>query len=181
MVLTKRTSWTTLSSPLEYWKIKSNMRSIFKSWVGAEIWLCQVLENNGGKVHFQRRIPFEEFTACTIAITQCSCRKPSLKIWTANSICWNSLGLQVRSYFFRNKTFLFFKIESWNFQDLFEREFKVIQLIQIISFFLSIVWLSWNCVRFHKIIFQIDAENFSVLSWKTKKFYSLKKWAKSQG
>ena len=42
--------------------------------------------------------------------------KPSLKIGTANAICWNSLGL-FREYglnhiFFRNKTFLFFKIES---------------------------------------------------------------------
>ena len=42
--------------------------------------------------------------------------KPSLKIGTANAIC--SLGL-FRDYglnyiFFRNKTFLFFKIESWN-------------------------------------------------------------------
>ena len=26
--------------------------------------------------------------------------------------------------FFRNKTFLFFKIQSWNFQQLFEREFR---------------------------------------------------------
>ena len=46
--------------------------------------------------------------------------KPSLKIGTANAICWNSLGL-FRNYslnhiFFRNKTFLFFKIEHWNFQ-----------------------------------------------------------------
>ena len=42
--------------------------------------------------------------------------KTSLKIGAANAICWNSLGL-FRDYglnyiFFRNKTFLFFKIES---------------------------------------------------------------------
>ena len=37
--------------------------------------------------------------------------KPLLKIGTANAICWNSLGLFKRPklYFFRNKTFLFFK------------------------------------------------------------------------
>ena len=29
--------------------------------------------------------------------------------------------------FFRNKTFLFFKIESWNFQHLFEKEFQLNQ------------------------------------------------------
>ena len=53
--------------------------------------------------------------------------KPSLKIGTANAICWNSLGL-FRDYglnyiFFRNKT-IFFKIESFNFQHLFEKEFR---------------------------------------------------------
>ena len=30
-------------------------------------------------------------------------------------------------------------------------------------------WMSWNFVRFLEIIFQTDAENFSSLSWKTKK------------
>ena len=35
--------------------------------------------------------------------------------------------------------------------------------------------MSWNFVRFHEILFQTDAESFSILSWKTKKFYSLKK------
>ena len=54
--------------------------------------------------------------------------KPSLKIGTANAICWNSLGL-FRDYglnyiFFTNKTFLFFKIESCNFQHLFKKEFR---------------------------------------------------------
>ena len=53
--------------------------------------------------------------------------KPSLKIGTANAICWNSLGL-FRDYgldhiFFRNKFLLFFKIKSSNFQHLFEKEF----------------------------------------------------------
>ena len=52
--------------------------------------------------------------------------KPSLKIRIANAICWNSLVL-FRDYglhhiLFRNKTFLFFKIESWNFQHLFEKK-----------------------------------------------------------
>ena len=47
----------------------------------------------------------------------------------------------------------------------------IIQLIQTI--FISI--FSIRClieVWFHKILFQTDAENFSFLSWKTKKFYS---------
>ena len=39
-------------------------------------------------------------------------------------------------------------------------------------FFLSVVWVSWNFVRFHEILFLTDAESFSFLSWKTKKFYT---------
>ena len=66
------------------------------------------------------------------------------------------LVVRLKFYFFMNKTFLFFKIEK---QLLF-------------SFFLSVVWLSWNFVRFHEILFQTDTESFSSLSWKTKKFYS---------
>ena len=41
--------------------------------------------------------------------------------------------------------------------------------------FLSVVWLSWNFARFHKIQFQTEPESFSFLSWKTKKKYSCKK------
>ena len=49
------------------------------------------------------------------------------KLGQQSAICWNSLGL-FRDYglnynFFRNKTFLFLKIENWNFQHLFENEF----------------------------------------------------------
>ena len=36
--------------------------------------------------------------------------------------------------------------------------------------------MSSNSVRFHEILFQTDAENFSFLSYKTKKFYSWKKY-----
>ena len=41
----------------------------------------------------------------------------------------------------------------------------------LFTFFRLVVWLSWNFVRFHKIHFKTDAESFSFLSWKTKKFY----------
>ena len=54
--------------------------------------------------------------------------KPSLKIRSASAIFWSYLGkfrnYGLRNIFFRNKTFLFFKIESWNFQHLFEIEFR---------------------------------------------------------
>ena len=49
--------------------------------------------------------------------------KPSLKIGSVNKAflfwCWQ----QTKEYLFRNKTFLFFKIESWNFPHLFDKEF----------------------------------------------------------
>ena len=36
--------------------------------------------------------------------------------------------------------------------------------------------MSWNFVRFHEFQFQTEPESFSFLSWKTKKFYSKKKY-----
>ena len=35
----------------------------------------------------------------------------------------STLAVRLKIHFFKNKTFLFFKIESWNFQNLFEIEF----------------------------------------------------------
>ena len=96
----------------------------------------------------------------------------------------STLAVRLKKHFFRNIFFLFFKIESWNFQHLFEIEFREtsqnfnsFSLFRqlLFSFFLSVVWLSWNFVRFHEILFQTDSESFSFLSWKTKKFYSPKK------
>ena len=69
--------------------------------------------------------------------------------------------LRPKLYFFRNKTFLFFKIESWNFQHVFEKEFcETSQNFNsfssfrrfLFSVFLFVVWLSWNFVRFHEIL-----------------------------
>ena len=60
-------------------------------------------------------------------------------------IWWLKKELSMAHFnFFRNKTFLFVKIESWNF------------------------------VRFNEIINQRDAKNVRFLSWQTKKFYSWK-------
>ena len=74
--------------------------------------------------------------------------KPSLKIGTANVTCWNSLE------------------SSQNFNSIRQQ----IEKIEIKIVWMS--WMSWNFVRFHEILFQTDAENFSFLSWKIKKFYS---------
>ena len=71
------------------------------------------------------------------------------------------------------------KRQQLNCVDIFApQKFQFIQLIQtivIFIFFLSVVWLSWNFVRFHEILFQTDAQSFSFLTWKIKKFYSWKK------
>ena len=40
---------------------------------------------------------------------------------------------------------------------------------------MKVVQISWNFVRIHKILNQKDAENFSFLSWKTKKVLFLEK------
>ena len=113
--------------------------------------------------------------------------KPSLKIRTANAICWNYLGLShgLDHIFFRNKTFLFFKIESWNFQHLFEKEFhKTSQNFNSIRQWIEkteikIVWMSqisWNFVRFHEIIFQRDAKVSVFYLEKQKSFIPKKIW-----
>ena len=46
-----------------------------------------------------------------------------LKTFTENWVSKQSFFVLILIFFFRNKTFLFFKIESWNFQHLFEKEF----------------------------------------------------------
>ena len=85
--------------------------------------------------------------------------KPSLKFGTTKTICWNSLGL-FRDYslnyiFLRNKTFLFFKIESWNFQHLFEKKIVEPHNVQLIqTFFFSILSIHRNWVCFTYFFFQ---------------------------
>ena len=50
--------------------------------------------------------------------------KPSLKIGSVNKAFLFWYWQRPKKYFFRNKTFLFFKIESWNFQHLFEIDLR---------------------------------------------------------
>ena len=110
--------------------------------------------------------------------------KPSLKIRTANSIFWISLGI-FRDYglkicFAGINLFCFFKIESWNFQHLFEIEFRETsqnfnsygsfrQLL--FSFFIGCL-IELKFCKVSRFFFQSDAKSFSFLSWKTEKFYS---------
>ena len=100
------------------------------------------------------------------------------KLGQQSAICWNSLG-PFKDYglnhIYLEIFFLFFKIESWNFQHLFEKEFRessqkfqLIQLIQTIFIFLSVVWLNWNFVGFH----------FSNRCWNKKVVFLKKLWFK---
>ena len=84
-------------------------------------------------------------------------------------------------FFFRNKTFLFVKIESWNFQQLFDLGFR--ETLQNLSSFRPIFRQHFsrgnksclNELKFCEVSLnknQRDAENYRFLSWQTKKFYS---------
>ena len=106
------------------------------------------------------------------------------KLGQQSAIYWNFLGL-FRDYglnhiFFRNKTFLFFQHRKLKFSTSIwkkknretSQKFQLNALRQFLfPFFLSVVWLSLNFLRFHKLFFQTDAENVSFLSWKTKNKY----------
>ena len=107
--------------------------------------------------------------------------KPSLKIRTANAICWNSLGLFIdyglNYIFVRNKTFLFFEIESWK---LLASVWKLI-LWNLTKFQLNQTTKrknrNSNCLNeLNELKFcEVSRNSFSslsFLSWKTKKFYS---------
>ena len=73
------------------------------------------------------------------------------------------------------RQFLFFNIESWNFQHLFKTEFCETSenfnsfssfRQSLFSFFLSVVWLSWNFVRFHGyFFFGVCCLNFQWRFW----------------
>jgi hypothetical protein len=87
------------------------------------------------------------------------------------------LAVWLKKYFFRNKTFLFFKIKSWNFQHLFEMEFcETSQNFNSFSLFRQLLFSFFlSVVRFHEIPLQNDYESFSFLSWKTKDYIAKKK------
>ena len=98
------------------------------------------------------------------------------------SVGWkkNYPWYMVHFNFFRNKTFLFVKIENWFFHHLFDLGFR--EILQNFSSFrqhsddiflwgIKVVRMSWNFVLLPEILNQTDAENFRFLSWWTKKFY----------
>ena len=96
----------------------------------------------------------------------------SWKLGQQTAICWNSIGL-FKDYGLNH-------ICSWN-KTFFVSQYKKLKLSALFRqflfpFFLFVVWLSWNFVRFHGILFQIDADTFIFLSWKNKTVLFLKKY-----
>ena len=85
--------------------------------------------------------------------------KPLLKVGSVNKA--GCFDIKASSSFLGIKLFCFPRyVESWwNFN-------SIRQPIEKMSEWVEILW------DFTKIYFQTDAENFSFLSWKTKKFYS---------
>ena len=92
----------------------------------------------------------ETVTQCFLHSAYCLfIAKPSMKIESVNKAFLFWYWQWLKKYFFRNKTFLFFKIESWNFQHLFEKEFlenlskfQINQTTEKME--IKIVWMSWK-------------------------------------
>ena len=113
--------------------------------------------------------------------------KPSLKIGSVNKAVLFWYWQQSKNTFFVNKTFLFFNIESWNFQVQFEIEFREtsqhfnsLSLFRqlLFSSFLSVVWLSWNFCEISQFFFKKEVETFRIFL--KKNFVNLTKFQLNQ-
>ena len=106
--------------------------------------------------------------------------------WVSKQSCFVLILKPVHSwiisYLFRNKTFLFFKIESWDFQHLFKKgiswnltKFQLNQTtdkqMEIKIVWMS--WMSWNFVRFHKFFLK-QRLKVSVFYFEKQKSFNLK-------
>ena len=83
------------------------------------------------------------------------------------------------NFFCRIKTFLFFKIESWNVQQFEKKIVKPhkisTQSKRIEKMIIKIVWMSWmswNFARFHKILFQTGMLKVSAVYLKKQKSFN---------
>ena len=117
---------------------------------------------------------------CLLLILVLGCKNPktSLKIGSANKVFWFDIDNCLK-FLFRNKTFSFFKIESWNFQTLFEKE--ICETSHIISTQTHRKNENNNCLN-NELKFCEVSENsisnrcwkFQRLSWKSEKNLFLK-------
>ena len=88
----------------------------------------------------------------------------------------NYLGLSgIKLFVCQDRQLKFFASVWFFFREISQNFISFRQPIDKME--IKVVWMnlmSWNFVRFHKILNQTDAKNFSCLSWKTNKFYSWK-------
>ena len=97
-----------LGYAIDYYCAPSNFLTFRRSCVMSNFWVW--------------KRDFVGFTTLLYELAKC---KTFWKIETAHAIFWMYLGGTAKKiFFFRNKTFLFFKIESWNFQVQFEIKFR---------------------------------------------------------
>ena len=94
--------------------------------------------------------------------------KPSGKLRRHTPSFGCILAVRPKKYFFRNKTFLFFKIESWNFQVQFEIKIReTSQNFNTFSFFRQLLFSSFfiSCLIELKF-WEISGDSFLTSVWK---------------
>ena len=105
---------------------------------------------------FWRSTYFKIYMVMVLPYRLCGYIQNLLENWVSKQSFFVLILTTAWNFFFRNKTFLFFKIESWNFQVQF-----VIEFLETLQNFNSIgplnitivwmSWMSWNFKRFHEI------------------------------
>ena len=92
------------------------------------------------------------------------------------------LAIWLRSYFFRNKTFLFFKRESWNFQCLFVLEFR--ETSQNLSSFILyrqllfwfFLWVLWGIEFCGSLFLSLSSRHEKVMKSDNLQYNMLARW-----
>ena len=101
------------------------------------------------------------------ALSTC-CPKPSGKLRRLTPSFGCTLAVRLKKYFFRNKTFLFFKLESWNFQVQFEIKIRESsQNFNSFSFFRQLLFSSFfiGCLIELKF-YEVSRNSISNWTWK---------------
>ena len=113
---------------------------------------------------------------------RCLRSKPSLKVGSVNKAFLFWYWQRLKIYFFRNKTFSFFSIESWNLQHLFEKDFR--ETSQYFNLIRESIEKNENSNCLNEMTFcEISRNSISNRCWKfkisilkNKKVLSLKKY-----
>ena len=137
----------------QFWKfiVNRNEKSAEQTLCTAVHWLVASWDDHSRKTINKVEEPLQTRLLSFIFIFRLY-TKPSGKLRRLTPSFGCTLAIRPKNIFFRNKTFLFFKIESWNFQVQFEikiretsQNFNSYSLFGqlLFSSFLSVVWLSW--------------------------------------